>query len=639
MLDEIGAGGMSRVYRARRVSDGETVAVKMIHIENMAPDFEARLLREPEVQQGIGHENVVRLYESFRERDEFFLVMEYIDGRSLARIIHHESGPMSFEQARGYFEQVLHGVEHLHSLGIVHRDIKPSNILVDRNGVAKLADFGIAKFTWEGDRTATRMGLGTPQYMSPEQVSGSGIDHRSDIYALGITLYEMLTGRRPFAHEGSTPMAYVQVIQDVLNTPLPEPRQGEPTIPMDVVRLIDRATAKRREDRFQSCTELLEALRAIAPDEEAEAPPTVALTGLDAEPAVAAPTSEATMVLAPVVAAASREYAPGGVSRSWSGSKIALVAIAAMLLLAGIVGYAAYRNRSAGDDSATADASEPPEAETATTAIPASASARAVADDLSKRYARALFDCRADEVGDLYADVVTSYLGRHGIAREAIARDFEASCEQTASVQGVNVIVDSVAPSGAASFAARWRITAERRFADGSLVLDSAVDLVQMARVAGNWVITAQDRLWGKTHLYQSTGESASMKRSHRESVEAAPEDLDTTEPNGEISSPATPREPDAGTQSNRGVHEDSNGAATHETTPSVPPESTMSRPRRSPPPASNSGSGAGAATMGPAQPPQTSPSGAPSTPQTRPVEKAGPPVPESQMSGGEGPK
>ena len=275
LLDEIGSGGMSRVYRARRVPDGAIVAVKVMSIDNMAPDYEARLRREPEVQRGIGHDNIVRLEESFRLHDEFFLVMEYVDGRSLARMIHAESGPLGFERARGYFRQVLRAVDHLHRVGIVHRDIKPSNILVGWDDVVKLADFGIAKFIWQQGATATRQGLGTPQYMSPEQVRGESIDQRTDIYSLGATFFEMLTGRMPFSREASTPIAYAEVIRAVLEAPLPDPRTFQPLIPPEAVRLIERATAKNPADRFASVEAMAAALDAIASDPIS--PPTLVL--------------------------------------------------------------------------------------------------------------------------------------------------------------------------------------------------------------------------------------------------------------------------------------------------------------------------------------------------------------------------
>ncbi len=273
LREEIGAGGMSRVYRAVKTGSDTSYAVKVIRIEDMASDYERRLRREPEVQRGIGHRNIVELMDWFREHDEFYLVMEFVDGRSLSSIIYRESGPMPFARAREYMRQTLAAVEHLHTLGIIHRDIKPSNILVARDGTVKLADFGIAKFAWQQGETKTQKGLGTPEYMSPEQARGKEIDSRTDIYSLGITLFEMLTARKPFSRQEQTPMAYVEVIQSVLTEPLPDPRAFQPGLPASVVELLTKATAKNPSERYQTAAELLAALDAV--DENEMSPPTV----------------------------------------------------------------------------------------------------------------------------------------------------------------------------------------------------------------------------------------------------------------------------------------------------------------------------------------------------------------------------
>jgi len=268
LLQEIGIGGMSRVYRARDTRSGEIVAIKIIGADHVAVDAESRLEREPEIQRGLGHENIVHLIDSFRLGDEFFLVMEYIDGRSLARIIHSESGPLPLERARGYFRQLLRALEHLHRLGIIHRDIKPSNVLIGWDDRARLADFGIAKFAWHEAQTSTQRGLGTPEYMSPEQARGGSIDYRSDVYSVGISLFEALTGRRPFMRDGATPAAYMEVVDAILNKSLPDPRIYNPAIPDNVVRLLRKATAKNPDERFQSCAEMLGALEVVGAAEE-----------------------------------------------------------------------------------------------------------------------------------------------------------------------------------------------------------------------------------------------------------------------------------------------------------------------------------------------------------------------------------
>ncbi|HVK38440.1 MAG TPA: serine/threonine-protein kinase, partial [Candidatus Kapabacteria bacterium] len=331
LREEIGSGGMSRVYRATREGTDEVFALKAIRIENMAADFERRLRREPEVQQGIGHDNIVRLIDWFRVRDEYFLVMEYVEGRSLSELIYRESGPLPFDRARGYMRQILRAVHHLHTLGIIHRDIKPSNVLIRHDDAVKLADFGIAKFTWQQGQTKTQKGLGTPEYMSPEQARGTHIDHRSDIYSLGITFFEMLTARKPFARGEETPAAYVEVIQSILSKPLPDPRSFQPGIPAGAVRLLTKATAKDPSERFQSATEFLGALEMV--EENDFSPATVAIGDLGLP---------ATAAAAPEPVPPPRRSRPVVEEEESRGSRAGLW-IALVLLLLAVGGYFGYQ--------------------------------------------------------------------------------------------------------------------------------------------------------------------------------------------------------------------------------------------------------------------------------------------------------
>lgn len=275
LIQEIGSGGMSRVYRARLVGSDVDVAIKAINIDNVDDDFERRMRREPDIQSGAQHENIVRLIEYFRLGNEFFLVMEYVDGPSLAQLIHRSPGGLPFHAVRDFFRQLLRAVDQLHRLGIIHRDIKPSNILIDGRGMVRLADFGIAKFTWQQGQTQTQHGLGTPEYMSPEQAHGAMIDHRTDIFSLGVTLFEALTAHKPFSHGEKSPMGYVSVIQDVISMPLPDPRQYQPDIPSGAVAIVMKATAKNPVERYQSCAEFLGALDLV--DELDHSSPTVVL--------------------------------------------------------------------------------------------------------------------------------------------------------------------------------------------------------------------------------------------------------------------------------------------------------------------------------------------------------------------------
>lgn len=264
LLDEIGSGSIGRVYRALRLADGRMVAVKVIRIDDVAADYERRLRREPEIQHGVGHENIIELLDWFRVGDQFLLVMEYVDGESLGLMI-RRSGGLPASLALDVTCQLLRGVAHLHELGIVHRDIKPSNILIDRSGRAKLADFGIADCAWQLRRAHGR--VGTPEYMSPEQVRGEEVDARSDLYSLGITIHEMITGRNPFVGDGETSADYVRVFESVLTMELPVLAFEPSDLSADLPGILSRMTAKDRDLRPSDAAELLDLLGA-APKED-----------------------------------------------------------------------------------------------------------------------------------------------------------------------------------------------------------------------------------------------------------------------------------------------------------------------------------------------------------------------------------
>jgi serine/threonine protein kinase len=485
ILEEIGAGGMSRVYRGRRVSDGQDVAIKVILMENMAPDYEARLRREPEVQQGIGHENIVRLFESFREREEFFLVMEYIDGRSLARMIHRETGPMSFERARGYFRQALRAVDHLHRLGIVHRDIKPSNILIRWDETVKLADFGIAKFTWQQAQTKTQRGLGTPEYMSPEQARGKQVDHRSDIYSLGITLFEALTARKPFSREEETPAAYGEVIQEILTRPLPDPRAFIPSISPEVVRLLKKATAKELGDRFQSCAEFLGALEIIEGDTGIGAPrgyddsasaPTVTLDERARQAASSIPAPTVTRATPPPARPIPRE--PERPKRS------VLPWVLLILLVLGVGGYFGYQwyqkqYLTSGGQLTDSDALR---------------ISKGVAADVKKYQ----LDANAPALATLFTEKDIEFFKMKRATREAVRAEIVRNGSRIVRTDRYDIEVRRARMLDDSTIESEWIILYQRMRDDSTLLRGSTSNITKLRLIDGQWLIASQRENWTK---------------------------------------------------------------------------------------------------------------------------------------------
>jgi Protein kinase domain/Secretin and TonB N terminus short domain len=255
---------MGEVFLAEDVSLGRQVAIKLVSERVAAdPTVISRFSREARLLATIEHPHVVRVYSFGTLDDRPYLVMEYVEGTSLAEHI-RRTGPLPFPETLRILRETCEGLDAAQELNIIHRDIKPANILLDRRGRVRVADFGLAKRsaagTTEGDSSITQAGylVGSPHYLSPEQAQGESTDHRSDIYSLGVVLYEMITGERPFT--GSTPIA---VIAKHLHDPLPPVTSKRPDTPAGLVRLVERMTAKNRDERPQSYAELAREIETI----------------------------------------------------------------------------------------------------------------------------------------------------------------------------------------------------------------------------------------------------------------------------------------------------------------------------------------------------------------------------------------
>lgn len=250
IIDKIGEGGMGAVFKGVDLMLEREVAIKMLRPElAQQPNVVERFRTEAVTLAKLNHPNVATLHSFFRQGEDFFMVMEFVRGETLDSMI-RQHGAMPCDQAVELFSMALKGIDHAHKMGIVHRDIKPANMMLTETGSIKVMDFGIARVL--GTDRMTRAGhlIGTAEYMSPEQVRGEETDARSDIYSLGILLYEMLTGRVPF----NSTSEYQLMRSQIEDAPAP-PRTFSPNIPLGVEQAIMRALAKKREARYQSASE------------------------------------------------------------------------------------------------------------------------------------------------------------------------------------------------------------------------------------------------------------------------------------------------------------------------------------------------------------------------------------------------
>lgn len=250
----LGEGGMGNVYLAEHTQLGRKVAVKSLHPQLVKNEgLRARFKNEASTMAHLQHPKIVALYDYVEEEDGLFLIMEFVEGLPLDEYIREKSGPIPSEIAIPMMMQILDAFSYAHSKGIVHRDIKPSNIIISDRDEIKILDFGIAKLLSEAGNKLTKTGaqMGTVFYMSPEQVQGKDIDIRSDIYSLGVTFYQMLTGISPY--DGMT--TEFEVYSKIVSEPLPNASSLYPGVPEFLDKVILKATAKNKADRFQSCEE------------------------------------------------------------------------------------------------------------------------------------------------------------------------------------------------------------------------------------------------------------------------------------------------------------------------------------------------------------------------------------------------
>jgi serine/threonine-protein kinase len=266
LLRRLGRGAMAEVYLAEQLSLGRRVAFKVLNAELARdPSHVGRFQHEARASASLVHASIVQVYEVGHVDEYHFIAQEYVPGRNLGEVI-HRCGRLAPGLTLEILRQVASALQKAAEQGIVHRDIKPENIMVARTGEVKVADFGLARVQGNGmNLTQVGLTMGTPLYMSPEQIEGRPLDSRSDIYSLGVTAYHMLTGQPPFG--GDTPLA---VAVQHLNSPCKPLQEQMPSLPVGMTQLVHRMLAKKPEERFSDPADLLREVHRISSEAAAQ---------------------------------------------------------------------------------------------------------------------------------------------------------------------------------------------------------------------------------------------------------------------------------------------------------------------------------------------------------------------------------
>ncbi len=295
IIEQLGQGGMATVFKAYHAALDRYVAIKVLHPAfKEDPNFLARFRREARIVANLDHPHIVPVYDFSEHEGMPYLVMRYVEGQTLKARLAESS--LSREQILRIIKLAGEALAYAHEQGVLHRDIKPSNIMLTPAGGVYLTDFGLARIAQSGETTLSRdMMIGTPQYISPEQAKGEELDACTDIYSLGVVIFELLTGQVPFS--GDTPYA---VVHNHIYSPLPLPRKIAPDLSMDTERVILKALAKDKDDRYQTVTALVAAFEgAMSAPEPAVKPLEVEEVEMEAQATPTAPVAEEPAAPAP----------------------------------------------------------------------------------------------------------------------------------------------------------------------------------------------------------------------------------------------------------------------------------------------------------------------------------------------------
>lgn len=259
IISQIAEGGMGTVFYGEHLTLNRPVAIKQLHSNfTNNPDFKDRFINEAKILAQLSHSNIITIYDLIEENANYFIVMEYIQGDTIDAVMEKFNSPFQVQRAIYIFKQILSAFDYAHKRGIIHRDIKPSNIMLEEGDKPKILDFGIAKLVSSNlhlTKAGTRMG--SVFYMSPEQVLGYDVDYRSDIYSLGVVLYEMLTRSLPYSFQTDTEYA---IMDNIMKTEIPNLSSFRADIDSNISLAIQRACSKDANTRFSSCQEFLEAI-------------------------------------------------------------------------------------------------------------------------------------------------------------------------------------------------------------------------------------------------------------------------------------------------------------------------------------------------------------------------------------------
>lgn len=260
----LGRGGMGDIYKAQQASLDRTVALKVLSPQmGRSEEFSKRFEIEAKAISMLQHHNIVSIYEYGEELGMKYFAMQFVDGMDLGKRI-AKKGEMSFDEIIDIAKQICRALRYAHSQSVIHRDIKPQNVLIEKGGVCRLSDFGIARIFQQDNLTMTGMAVGTPEYMSPEQAEGLDLDNQTDIYSLGVVIYEMLTQRPPFSGNNPVAIAYKQVHE----LPLP-PSAFRKDTPKRLELIVLKALKKNKMDRYSSIENMLKDLDTVDLDDAA----------------------------------------------------------------------------------------------------------------------------------------------------------------------------------------------------------------------------------------------------------------------------------------------------------------------------------------------------------------------------------